>query len=249
MSTPLPPVPGPPPKRGGAWKLLVLFAIIASGFVAFRFTPLAKYAKLSVLQAQLEAFRVHWWAGPVYSLLYAAGCLVGFPGTIVTVLSGLAFGPWWGIVWAVVGSNIGVNAAFWVARLLGKGWLDEKLKGGKLDALNESLAKNGLLRVIQLRLIPAVPFNFLNFACGLTKVRWRDYALGSLIGMLPGTAAYVYFSGVVAQALLSGDSTPEAKRAKWIALGSGLVLLVLVSLIPLIARKLKRTPKPGPAQS
>ena len=72
-----PPAVSLPPKRGGAWKLLVLLAIIVGGFVTFRFTPLRQYADLNLLKTKLEVLRVHWWAGPLYSLLYAAGCLVG----------------------------------------------------------------------------------------------------------------------------------------------------------------------------
>jgi uncharacterized membrane protein YdjX (TVP38/TMEM64 family) len=166
--------------------------------------------------------------------------MVGFPGTLMTLVGGLVFGPWWGILWVVAGSNLGVNGAFWTARLLGKGWLDEKLKGGRLDALNESLGRRGFLRVLQLRLVPAVPFNFLNFACGLTQVRWPAYAAASAIGMFPATVAYVFFCGVVADSILTQSETPEAKRLKWITIGVALALLVLVSLIPLLARKLKK---------
>lgn len=233
------------PRRGGAWKILILLAIVIAGIVVFRFTPLKQYAQPAFVKAKLDAVRGHWWAGPAYSLLYAAGCLVGFPGTVVTVIGGAAFGPWWGILWVVLGSNLGVNAAFLVARTLGKGFLDEKLKGGKLDLLNQKLADRGLASVIQLRLIPAVPFNVLNFACGVTKVRWIDYAVGSAIGMLPGTVAFVYFSGAVFEYLASGHQTPEAKRATYISLAVGGIVFVLSFFIPVLLKKLQR--KPGAA--
>src|SRR5689334_19704116 len=97
MTTPETPA-APPPKRSGAWKILLLLAIVVAGIVVFRFTPLKEYAKPAFVKAKLDAVRGYWWAGPVYSLLYAVGCLVGFPGTVVTVIGGAAFGPWWGIL-------------------------------------------------------------------------------------------------------------------------------------------------------
>ncbi len=235
-----------PPRRSGAWKFLLLIALVVAGIVVFRFTPLKDYAQPAFVKAKLDALRVYWWAGPAYSLLYAAGCLVGFPGLLLTVVGGAAFGPWWGILWVVLGSNLGVNGAFWIARFLGKGFLEEKLKGGKLEMLNNKLAARGLASVIQLRLIPAVPFNVLNFACGVTKVRWFDYALGSLIGMLPGTIAFVYFSGAVFEALTSGQQTPEAKRATWISLGVGGAIFVLSFFIPVLLKRFQKPVGPLP---
>jgi uncharacterized membrane protein YdjX (TVP38/TMEM64 family) len=228
------------PRRGRALGLVALVLLFAGGILAFRFTPLEQYAKIERVRPLLDGVRGHWWAGPTYAAAYGALCVLGVPGTLLTVAGALAFGPWWGVVWVMAGSNLGVNAAFWVARLLGKGWLDEKLKGSRLDALNERLASRGLLRVIQLRLIPAVPFNFLNFACGLSKVRWVHYALGSLIGMFPATVAFVYFTGALGEAILAKDPSPEARRALWISAGAGLAILGVVSLIPAIARRLNR---------
>jgi uncharacterized membrane protein YdjX (TVP38/TMEM64 family) len=241
------PISDPPalPRRSGAWKFLLLLALVIAGIVVFRFTPLKHYADPTFVKSKLDAVRGYWWAGPVYSFLYAVGCLVGFPGLLLTVVGGAAFGPWWGILWVVVGSNLGVNGAFWIARLLGRGFLEEKLKGGKLEMLNNKLAARGLASVIQLRLIPAVPFNVLNFACGVTKVRWFDYALGSMIGMLPGTVAFVYFSGAVFEALTSGHQTPEAKRATWISLGVGGAIFVLSFFIPVLLKRFQKAAPPA----
>ena len=236
-------MPDPPrPRRATLLRFLLLLAIVAAGIVAFRFTPLRAYADIAWIRAQLDAVRARWWAGPAYALLYMAGCLVAFPGSPMSVAGALAFGPWWGILWVVLGSNLGLNATFGVARALGRGWMDEKLKGGRLEQLNARLAEKGLLRVMQLRLIPVIPFNLLNYACGLTQIRWRDYAIGSFLGMLPLNIIYVYFAGILGEALLSTDSTPEARRARWTSIGAALAFFALVSLVPLLVRVLRRRP-------
>src|SRR5258706_8994017 len=90
MPTPETPA-APPPKRSGAWRILLLVAIAVAGIVVFRYTPLAKYAAPAFVKAKLDSVRSYWWAGPAYVLAYAAGCLIGFPGTLMTVVGSLAF--------------------------------------------------------------------------------------------------------------------------------------------------------------
>lgn len=234
------PEPSPPPRTLPALKFALLLALVAAAALAFHFSPLGRSVSLASLRAWLESVRARWWAGPAFALLYTAGCLAAVPGSPMSVAGALAFGPWWGILWVVAGSNLGLNATFLVSRFLGKGWIDQKLHGRRLDDLNARLAEHGLLRVLQLRLIPAIPFNLLNYACGLTRVRWRDYALGSFLGMLPLNIAYVWAAGAVGEALLSSDPSPAARRAKYLSLGLALALFAVVSCIPLIVKRFRR---------
>jgi uncharacterized membrane protein YdjX (TVP38/TMEM64 family) len=58
--------------------------------------------------------------------------------------------------------------------------------------VDEALGREGF-KIVLLRLSPVFPFNFLNYALGLTNVSFGKYAFASLIGMLPGGLMYVYF--------------------------------------------------------
>ena len=86
--------------------------------------------------------------------------------------------------------------------------------------------------MLVLRLVPLVPFNALNFGSGLTSLRWPDYALATVVGILPGTLVYTFF----ADALVLGSTQAgrEASVRLWIAAG----LFLALSLIPVVARKL-----------
>jgi uncharacterized membrane protein YdjX (TVP38/TMEM64 family) len=83
-----------------------------------------------------------------------------------------------------------------------------------------------------LRLIPLVPFNALNFGSGLTAMRWRDYALATVIGIVPGTLVYVFFADALMQG--STEASAEARIRLFVAGG----LLVVLSLVPFIAKRL-----------
>ena len=121
----------------------------------------------------------------------AAICLV--PGSILTVGAGVAYGLVWGTIIASTTSAAAATAAFLVARTVARQrvarWAASDPRFAALDA---AVGDHGLKLVILVRLSPLIPFNVLNYALGVTRVRLRDYALGSFLGMLPVTVLYVY---------------------------------------------------------
>jgi uncharacterized membrane protein YdjX (TVP38/TMEM64 family) len=128
-------------------------------------------------------------------------------------------------------SIIGASAAFGLARFLGREGL-ERLVGNRLRGLDRAAAEHGLMGLFVLRLVPLVPFNALNFGSGLTALRWRDYALATVVGILPGTLVYTFFAHALAEG--STSASVEARTRLWIAAA----LLVALSLIPVVARRL-----------
>lgn len=116
------------------------------------------------------------------------------PGTPLTVLSGAVLGTFWGTIAAWVGNLIGAVLAFLLARYILKDFVQNKIlkKYPKINEYEDRLFKKGLYTVIFLRLVPVFPFNFLNFALAVTEVKFKDYILGTAIGMIPGTIVFVY---------------------------------------------------------
>src|SRR6058998_2599470 len=100
-------------------------------------------------------------------------------------------------------------------------------------------APGGFAWLLRLRLIPIVPFNLLNFASGLTALPWRTYAAATAIGVIPATLVYTFF----ADALLSGSR--EAGHRVFVRVLIAGALLVLLSFVPTIARKLGFTVQPS----
>lgn len=131
------------------------------------------------------------WAGPVlYALLYAALTLTPVPASLLGVAGGVLFGLPVGLAVVLSGAMAGAVAGFVGARHLGRGavlWLG----GRRLARLDDLLRRRGLPAVLAARLVPLVPFTTLNVACGLTAVGRRDYVVGTAVGILPATTAYV----------------------------------------------------------
>lgn len=169
----------------------------------------------------------------IYIGFYITATLFFLPGLPVTVLSGVAFGPVLGVVYAWVGSVIGVSLAFltarYVARDLVDNWVSANTQFQKIDVKVE---QEGWRILMFTRLVPLFPFNLQNYAYGLTKIKFFTYILVSAIFMLPGTIAYVQIGG----ALVSGEGN---LRKTLIYLSLAGVLIFLVSLIPKLFDKQK----------
>ncbi|MEE9132333.1 MAG: TVP38/TMEM64 family protein [Gemmatimonadota bacterium] len=193
------------PKRRLGLRLVLLVAIFAGGLAVFRWSPLSGYARPQVIAEFFRGLGTPWWSPLIFIPLYAFGTAFGLPGTIPTLAGGAIFGVARGMLYNTIGANLGALGAFLLARYLGRDFVARVLKG-KAAILDEKIGEHGFGTMLYLRLIPLVPFNALNFGAGISRVSVRDYVLGSLIGMLPGTLVYTYF----ADALIRG--TGEARR-------------------------------------
>ena len=230
-------------KSGSGVKLVVLLVIIAAGFVTFQYTSFGDYVQPERLKAFFDSIVGFWWAPLAYMGIYVLGTAVGAPGLLLTIVGGLTFGTTYGTLYVLIGANIGANLAFWLSRLLGRDFVAKHVKG-PIDAIDRQLRNQGLLRMIQLRLIPVIPFNMLNFASGLSGIKPIHYFLGTLLGMIPGIFVYVYSASALAQLYFAGTDVDEATQAAArttaiINFSIAIGLLILVSLIPVIYRKIK----------
>jgi uncharacterized membrane protein YdjX (TVP38/TMEM64 family) len=218
--------------RGGALvRLAVLAALLLGGALAAAFTPLGDYLSREGVGEAISWLRASRSAPLLYVVLYAVATALAIPGSVLTLAGGAMFGLVWGTVYTTIGANIGANLAFGVGRLLGRDGV-ERLAGDRLDALDRATANYGFQGLLTLRLIPAVPFNALNFGSGLTSIGWSTYALATAVGIFPGTVVYTMF----ADALLAGSQ--EASREALLRVLLAGVLLVLLTFLPAIARRL-----------
>ncbi|MFK5925096.1 MAG: TVP38/TMEM64 family protein [Desulfuromusa sp.] len=132
----------------------------------------------------------------IYIMIYAVRPLILFPATLLTVASGLIFGPWLGTLFTVVGENASANLGFCLVRWFGRKTV-ETYSTEWLSRWDEKLKQNGIVTVMTMRLL-MLPFDAVNFGCGLTAIRHRDYAVGTFIGILPSLIGFVLLGGVVA---------------------------------------------------
>jgi uncharacterized membrane protein YdjX (TVP38/TMEM64 family)/Fe-S oxidoreductase len=209
-------------KKTGMMKRTLLLGVIAAMILAFRLTGAARYLDQETLRQWIEGYA---GLGPfVYMLIYALAPSLLLPGLPLTIAGGVLFGPFWGVVYTIIGSTIGACLAFLVARYVARDWVERKLRSPKWRRLDDGVEKHGWKVVAFTRLIPLFPFNLLNYAFGLTRIKFLHYAVATFFCMLPACVAFIVFSSSLLDLLKGKISLPFV---------AGLGLVILVSLIPL----------------
>ncbi len=170
---------------------------------------------------------------------YALAAVAFVPGSLLTLAAGAIFGLGKGTALVLIAATLGASAAFLVSRYLARGFVERRLAGNeRFAAIDRAIGTQGRKIVFLLRLSPIVPFNLLNYALGLTRVRFADYLVAS-IGMLPGTLLYVYYGKVAGDvARLAGGAPVERGPAYYAVLGVGLLATVVATT--LITRTARR---------
>ncbi len=186
------------------------------------------------------------WAAPLlFIAAYVAASVAFVPGALLTLLAGAVFGLARGVPIVFTGAVLGSSAAFAIARTLARDrvtrWLE---RDARAAAVGDAIAGEGLKVVLLLRLSPAVPYNVLNYALGASRVRYRDFLLGSL-GMLPGTVLYTYYGKVVGDvtALAAGTAPPRGPEY-YALLVAGLGATIAVTFVITRAAKKRLAPRP-----
>ncbi|MGA8211535.1 MAG: TVP38/TMEM64 family protein [Nocardioidaceae bacterium] len=167
------------------WRPTLLVALLGVGAVLAWRTELPTADRLKQVVDEAGVL------GPVaFVTVYAAATLAPLPKNVLSAVAGAVFGLPVGVALVYVAALLGAGAAFWLGRVLGQPTV-ERLTGARVARLDALLARRGLVAVLGARLVPVVPFTALNYGAGLTSVRGRDYLLGTALGIVPGTVAYV----------------------------------------------------------
>lgn len=156
------------------------------------------------------------------------------PGSALTLAGGALFGPVVGTLFSLTGATVGASVAFLIARYLSSGWVARRT-GGRLEQLVEGVEEEGWRFVAFVRLVPLFPFNMLNYALGLTRIRFSHYVLTSYVCMFPGALAYTYIGYAGREAVAGGEGLIQKGLL-------GLGLLALALFLPRLVRTLRRRP-------
>lgn len=164
----------------------------------------------------------------VFACVYALACLVFFPGSVLTLAAGLAYGLA-GFPIVIAGATVGASLSFLAGRYLFRdrvqGWVSDN---PKLKAVDRAVEEDGWKVVGLLRLSPAVPFNLQNWFFGITSVSFWPYALATFFGIMPGTLLYLWIASLGGEAASGGTST---STLKYVFFGVGIVATIAVTWI------------------
>jgi len=207
-------------------KPLLLLALLAAAFAAARYSGISQRLEPEAIRGWIQGYGA--LAPLVYMLTYTVAPALLLPGLPLTIAGGILFGPFWGVVYAIAGATLGACVAFLAARHIARDWVERRLQGPRWRRLDQAVEEQGWKIVAFTRLVPLFPFNLLNYAFGLTRIRFLHYALATFVFMLPACIAFIVFSSSLPD-LIQGRIS-----ASFVA-GLGLVLLIL--LVPVFYRR------------
>jgi uncharacterized membrane protein YdjX (TVP38/TMEM64 family)/rhodanese-related sulfurtransferase len=202
---------------------------------------MAGVALAIIYRDQFDGAALEAWirdAGPVapllFMLVYALAAVLFLPGSVITLAGGALFGPLLGTFYNLTGATLGATLAFLVARYLASDWVAEKT-GGRVKQLINGVEGEGWRFVAFVRLVPLFPFNLLNYALGLTRLRLLPYIIATYIFMLPGAIAYTYLGYAGREAVAGGEGMIQKGLL-------ALALLAVVAFLPRLIGTLRRGP-------
>ncbi|MGE3192008.1 MAG: TVP38/TMEM64 family protein [Microbacteriaceae bacterium] len=172
-------------RRAALAKAGILLVLLLTAVAVGIFVPLP-----SVETIQAAAAGTGWWGAAVFVVAYGLVTLTPIPKNVVSVAAGLTWGLGLGVALVYTGALIGAALAFAIGRALGREAV-ERFTGARVARVDDLLRRRGLVTLIGVRLVPVLPFTVINYSAGLTAVRPRDYAIGTMVGIVPGTIAYV----------------------------------------------------------
>lgn len=187
------------------------------------------FATVQEKQIDLKAYQA---AHPLllaagFFLFYIVAAAISLPGSVIlTLLGGALFGFWLGLITVSFASTIGATLAFLLARFLLRDWIQSKYQN-QLATLNAGFEREGVFYLFALRLIPLMPFFLVNILAGLMPIKIRQFYAASQLGMLPGTAVFVY----------AGTELGRLQSVSEILSPRVIVAFVLLGLFPLLSKK------------
>lgn len=212
---------------GGAWQWLASAEVITPGIVR------SAVARLAALGEQT-------WAPAIVLLLYVIASLVVFPLSILVAATGLMFGAVWGFVYAFLGTLLAATATYLAGWAVGRDTI--KYYGGeRLNRLSSLLARRGVTTMILVSLLPIAPFTLTSMAAGAFHLRFRDYLLGTVIGIAPGLVAMTLIGSQLA-ALLRADDLDT------VLITAAAILVAVGALAALRQIARRRRPGNGPTR-
>lgn len=213
----------PPEKRGRPrWRhgLVALGALLLLAAL-WHWTPLGEWLDRDQLTTWIGGFRDSWLGPPVALAVFLIASVVAFPITVLIVVNAAVFGPLQGLIQALIGCLGGAALGYALGYWLGRGSV-RQLTGSRINRLSRRMARHGMLTVALIRNLPVAPFTVVNLVAGASRIRLRDYLLGTLLGMAPGILTLTVFADGVLRVLRNPEPSTVFTAIAAIAVVGGL---------------------------
>lgn len=209
------------------WRVLFSLGLVLAFLVLaalWRWTPIGDWLEPQRLAEVARTLSEVPWGMPLTLGAFVLASLAAVPVTLLILVTTLVFEPLPGALIALGASTIAAVAGYGIGHYTGAKAVQRRFDG-RIGALRERLTKRGILTVVTLRIVPVAPFAVLNLIAGAMRVRFRDYVIGTVIGMAPGVFAMALFSEGLLQLLGHADMRSLALLLGAVLLGAGLLWL------------------------
>ena len=198
-----------------AWLRVTGVAVaLVVALVAWMWAP-AAHVDGETLSAGFRQYRYAWYALPFVVAAFVVLGLVLFPVVLLIAATGIVFGPVLGPLYAMAGSLASAAAGFGIGRWMGAGRV-EQLGGERIAKLIHRVRRNGTLAVFLVRKVP-VPFTLANVVVGASPIRFRDFIVGTALGMTAVVVALAGFGYQLTRVLYEPSAASVATAALFIA--------------------------------
>jgi phosphatidylserine/phosphatidylglycerophosphate/cardiolipin synthase-like enzyme/uncharacterized membrane protein YdjX (TVP38/TMEM64 family) len=180
------------PGKHGLLRLGLILLVLLALSAAWRWTPLGEWLSVERITGWIDQLRGSPAAPFIILGGYMVGSLLLVPITAMILATAFTFGPLLGFSYSVVGCLMAAVMTYAVGRMLGRDKV-RRLTGSRLDRVKRRLADHGFVTMLTVRLLPIAPYTVVNIVAGALHIRFRDFFLGTIMGMAPGILAITVF--------------------------------------------------------
>lgn len=209
------------------FKYIVIICIIVGVAIVINKYNIFKEYGPNEIKDYIQSFGI--WAPLIYVGILSLLPLLLFPDSVLVMAGGMIFGLFKGTILTSIGSLIGATIAFYLARALGQQVIKKIIKKD-LVIFKDKSKMSGFFLILILRLIPLFPFKIVSYSAGLSDVKYKDFAMATTIGSLPGILVYTN---------LGDKTTVFGSKDFYMAIG----LLVALFIISFILKKIFQSKK------
>lgn len=205
--------------------IAISLTIVVAAVLLWRYTPLAQWTEPQRIADMMRRIDELPWAPMIVIAVFVAGGFIAFPLTLLITATAVVFTPITAIATSVAGALANALSLYGVGHTLMRETVNHAFTK-HVDKLQRALDHSGILAVATIRMVPIAPFTLVNLAAGSMGIRVRDYTLGTLLGVLPGTLALTAFGRqlrmLVERPTLGNIALLIGAVGAWIGLSLGL---------------------------
>lgn len=211
---------------------LVMIAGIAALVAIWKWTPLQGWAYIQSASSALAEFH-KTPALPVWIIMgFMLAGFVRFPISLLVIPAVFLLGLLQGFIVSIVGGVLSAFTVYVIGKKLDRNTI-RKLAGSQLNLISNKLAQRGIISIVAMRIVPAAPFTLINLVAGASHFHFRDYFVGTILGMAPGLFAV----SVITSLALAAIDSPATENLIWLAFAVTVAMSAAYILMSWIAGK------------